>query len=466
VTGDAGGIVGLWNLSEETVKTLTGHLGIVTKSVFSPDGQLLVTGDSIGRVRIWSLPDGNAINPLIRHGKGITTLAFSPDRQLLVTGDKDDIVRLWRLPNGDILNIPNEHSKIRSFVISPDGRILVSNEYKTDSDSYRVQVWDISEGTLLRTFEDSYADPIISSDGRILVIGEAHNRIKILDLSNCRVLSTLKEHMGPVYRFSVSSDREVLVSTGNDGTRLWRLGWVNIERVVARHSSAPDLQFVEEKLQTDDLIATDHSWLELLSALMRQHLTKWADTVLQEEKRKSITFQSDGEIERLLYMCYKADTPDIAIQLCEYLVTQNRPEAIDTLCARWMETREPQLAELISQAGYVASTPLIVRIYSALQAGRDDLIIESGAAIVLALLGACEDTDRTLADRARQVLMQLLECPEAQEEICRLVIEEDHPMARELVLAEQYTPHDVYRRALLYALTEQWEKYEQLDVEQ
>jgi WD40 repeat protein len=56
--------------------------------------------------------------------------------------------------------------------------------------------------------------------------------------------------------------------------------------------------------------------------------------------------------------------------------------------------------------------------------------------------------------------------PEAQDALCRLVIERDESVVREIVLAAHYTPRDLSQRALFYLLTEQWEKYEQLDFDQ
>jgi WD40 repeat protein len=52
---------------------------------------------------------------------------------------------------------------------------------------------------------------------------------------------------------------------------------------------------------------------------------------------------------------------------------------------------------------------------------------------------------------------------EAQEALCRLMVEHGHPLARQIVLAAQYLPHDERLRALFYFLTEQWEAYEGLD---
>jgi WD40 repeat protein len=34
---------------------------------------------------------------------GVTTIAFSPDRQLLATGDSDVLIRLWRVSDGTLL---------------------------------------------------------------------------------------------------------------------------------------------------------------------------------------------------------------------------------------------------------------------------------------------------------------------------------------------------------------------------
>jgi WD40 repeat protein len=55
---------------------------------------------------------------------------------------------------------------------------------------------------------------------------------------------------------------------------------------------------------------------------------------------------------------------------------------------------------------------------------------------------------------------------EAQEALCRLMVEHDHPLARQIVLAVQYLPCDEHLRALFYFLTEQWEAYESLDFDQ
>ena len=55
---------------------------------------------------------------------------------------------------------------------------------------------------------------------------------------------------------------------------------------------------------------------------------------------------------------------------------------------------------------------------------------------------------------------------EAQESLCRLVIEYNQSFVRELVLETGYAPREPQTRALFYFLTEQWDKYDTLDFEQ
>lgn len=55
---------------------------------------------------------------------------------------------------------------------------------------------------------------------------------------------------------------------------------------------------------------------------------------------------------------------------------------------------------------------------------------------------------------------------EAQEALCQLVIEHDLSHVREIVLAAHYAPRDPQQCALFYFLTEQWEEYAQVDVDQ
>lgn len=242
---------------------------------------------------------------------------------------------------------------------------------------------------------------------------------------------------------------------------------------------------------------------------------------------KQIDFSARVDVvEPLIQACQEthdevAHDDKVAQKAREILGQLQDADAIDMLCQRWAATRDNVLTQILLQAKYVARQPTEVRVLSALLSGKPDVIMDGREITVELLVKACEDPNTTIAKwakfalthlrsnkakrflynlilkhdypvaseivkdsggvefvyflleshenndhyiaaRARTLLMQL-KTPETREALCRLVIEQDHPLVREVVLAAQYAPRDPYQRALLYVLTAQWGEYEELD---
>ena len=94
-------------------------------------------------------------------------------------------------------------------------------------------------------------------------------------------------------------------------------------------------------------------------------------------------------------------------------------------------------------------------------------LAQDGSAEAVRLLAEAvvEAEDEALSTAAFDALRQLAAQANvaAQEALCRLVIQHDHPPARKIVMAAGYLPHDESKRALFYFLTERREEYESLD---
>lgn len=135
---------------------------------------------------------------------------------------------------------------------------------------------------------------------------------------------------------------------------------------------------------------------------------------------------------------------------------------VNAVCAAWAATRNADLAAVIVERGWVASSPASLRVLSALRADRGELLAASRASAVLPLVHACDDHDPVIAGRARAALIRL-ERPEAREALCRLAIERDLPVAREAALVAGFTPAAPRERALFLFLTGQWELYRRAD---
>ncbi|GAB4448809.1 MAG: hypothetical protein Fur0044_44460 [Anaerolineae bacterium] len=138
------------------------------------------------------------------------------------------------------------------------------------------------------------------------------------------------------------------------------------------------------------------------------------------------------------------------------------PAAIDAVCEMWAGMRHPALAVLIANQGWVATKPPDLKVLTALQAGHLAELAEGRAEMVRPLVQAAADTDPKMAAQAKQILRQL-RYPAAQEALCRLVIEQDLPPAREAALEAGYLPQEPAQRALFFFLTDQWARYDSLD---
>jgi WD40 repeat protein len=154
--------------------------------------------------------------------------------------------------------------------------------------------------------------------------------------------------------------------------------------------------------------------------------------------------------------------PAIQAGLLEALKQVHDQPGVDAIWGVWARNRDQHLDGLLQGIGRLAASPEDVRVFSALRTGQLDVIEEGSEAIIAPLLAACDDPDTTIAENAGKVLKTLKD-PGAQDELCRWVIDRDHPNAREIALEAGYTPLDPQRRALFFLLTDQWERYEALD---
>ncbi|TMD48140.1 MAG: hypothetical protein E6I90_03640, partial [Chloroflexi bacterium] len=75
--------------------TYTGHVKNVTSVAWSPDGKLIASASSDGKVYIWDAAMGTTLH-VFPHKSWVGSLAWSPDSTSIATGDynDDDSVRI------------------------------------------------------------------------------------------------------------------------------------------------------------------------------------------------------------------------------------------------------------------------------------------------------------------------------------------------------------------------------------
>jgi len=164
----------------DIIRTVDAHSKWIRKVVASPNGQLIASiGDDMV-CRVWTARSGKLVHELRGHkeqtpqhfGSMLHAVAFSPDGQLLATGDKVAHVVVWDVKSGEELGSCDApvmytwdqrqrlHSigGVRSLSFSPDGRQLaVGGTGKINNIDHleakgRIEVFDWKSGKQLAEF--------------------------------------------------------------------------------------------------------------------------------------------------------------------------------------------------------------------------------------------------------------------------------------------------------------------------
>jgi WD40 repeat protein len=88
----------LWDVATGRLRAILRGAGHFIKSVaFSPDGDLIASGETDGTVILWNASTLQERARLQGHSNQVSSLTFSPDGRSLASGDTDSVVRVWNL---------------------------------------------------------------------------------------------------------------------------------------------------------------------------------------------------------------------------------------------------------------------------------------------------------------------------------------------------------------------------------
>lgn len=214
--------VALTKALPQTLRILS-HDGEVVVSVFSPDGERVLTASWDHTARLWDANDGHLVATL-RHDDKVEHAAFSPDGQRVVTASADHTARVWNAADGRLLATLQGHTDaVIRAEFSPDGQRIV-----TASLDRTARVWNSADGLLLLTLQghtDQVWGATFSPDSRHIATASLDRTARIWSADDGRLLSTLKEHTSFVARPEFSPDGQRVLTAGYDNTaRVWDVG--------------------------------------------------------------------------------------------------------------------------------------------------------------------------------------------------------------------------------------------------
>lgn len=220
----------------------------IEQMTIAPNNQVLVTAGADHALRLWSLPSGSLLKTLEGHRDRVTALSLSRDSRLLVSSSEDRTVRLWDVESGELLReFRGSPEAVTSIAISLDGQTIASG-----SKDGTVRLWNLETGTLMRTLTVPNAEVTAVVFGRTSLISASRDRVRpsgaqqlqVWDLANGEMRRTFAGHTEAIVELQMVNDH-TLLSVGKDRSLLWDLDREELVRVFADDEAQPVTAFLD-----------------------------------------------------------------------------------------------------------------------------------------------------------------------------------------------------------------------------
>ena len=219
------------------VREFTGSTKDVYTVAFSPNGKNILSGGEDRTIRLWDIGTGTEIKAFKGHSRDVNAVAFSPDGRYILSGGGEFIegcdcsLKLWDVASGRELVVFEDSTGVMNVAYSSDGRSIFSGLRHNFSYSLDLNIWDITNGGQLHSFNKrsispwSFFDPEISiafsPNGRFVLCSAP---LELWDLKTGQLLRQFTGHTAGVYAVAFSSDGQYVASGSSDKTiKLWNV---------------------------------------------------------------------------------------------------------------------------------------------------------------------------------------------------------------------------------------------------
>src|SRR5437588_2617651 len=189
------------------------HTGFLRYTVFSPDGQLLISGGDDRVNKVWQAADGTLVRTIVQCGgvgcAGSTFGFVSPDGQTLLTSG----LRFWRISDGTLqrrLGIGG------NLAVSPDWQYIVSSSFSSSypgNETRTTTLFRLSDGSQVWTKADGGGQVAFSPDGQT-VAAVGFQGIDIWRVADGAFVGLIP---GPRTLYAFSPDGKLVVTAGGAG---------------------------------------------------------------------------------------------------------------------------------------------------------------------------------------------------------------------------------------------------------
>jgi WD40 repeat protein len=171
----------LWDIQQnDEIALFEGHEGQVTAVEYSPDGNTLISGDSLGTIIIWDLNTYTQIQSIDAHELQINDLAYNSDGSAFASVGRDGTLTIWD---------SNDFSSIVSM---------------TDQD---IRLTTVKYDRL---------------NGSYLIVGASTGEVMVLASTTLSEIVRFQAHDLPISDLAYSHNNNFIVTGSTDGNvRIW-----------------------------------------------------------------------------------------------------------------------------------------------------------------------------------------------------------------------------------------------------
>jgi len=283
---------------------------------FSPSGDILVTTDINGHIKLYSMATGKLLTEIQADNGSISSIAFSPDGKLLAAGGGHK-AQVWDLVTLEQIFKSVFRGTVYDVALSPDSSLLAAawggGGWACGSGG-SIKLLDLSTGRLVSDFRlmgkglpggfdlssmvVDMKGVAFSPDGKTLAGINACGVAAIWNISTHTEMTELNGARNYGYAVAYSPDGQLLATSGSDGSgdgiadlRIWNLSTSELLNKLEGHTAS----VTKVAFNPDGRILVSNSWLDG-SVRLWDVATGDVLKVLEQNQSDNFDFSPDGTL--------------------------------------------------------------------------------------------------------------------------------------------------------------------------